>query len=247
MSIIDHPDIDDIELAVKEGRPLRPGRYRVSFALDSVDYQSLVLDDPVPLGRQILKAAGIKDVDGHSLFVITSEGDFEDVRSDEAVDLRGRAAHRFVAFSADPLYRVKLNDSRIVWGRPSIPEIVLRSLANVNNDESVFLEVRGGEDELIESGADVDLTTPGVERFITAPKKMTYTFFVDGKPYETDKKKLTGAQIKAMVPDWNPTHDLALEGEGDDPDRIIPDHETISLDTKHGVRRFSSVPKANFG
>ena len=82
MSITDHPDIDDVELAVRENRPLRPGRYRVSFALDSVDYRPTVLDDPVPLGRQVLKAAGIKDVDGHSLFVITPDGDFEDVRAD---------------------------------------------------------------------------------------------------------------------------------------------------------------------
>jgi hypothetical protein len=247
MSIIDHPDIDDVELAVREGRPLRPGSYRVSFALDGVDYHPIVLDDPIPLGRQILKTAGIKDIDSHSLFVITPEGDFEDVRADEEVDLRDRVAYRFVAFSTNPLYPIKLNDSRVIWGRPSIPEAVLRSLAGIRDDEAVFLEVRGGQDKLIEPGTDADLTPPGVEKFITAPNKVTYTFFVNGKPYETDKKKLTGAQIKAMVPDWDQTHDLALEGEGDDPDRIIADDETISLDPKHGVRRFSSVPKANFG
>lgn len=247
MSIIDHPDIDDVENAVKEGRALRPGRYRVSFALDDIDYQPIVLEDPVPLGRQILKAGGIKDVDGHALFVITPEGDFEDVRADEEVDLRDRAVHRFVAFSTDPLYRVKLNDSRIVWGRPSIPEAVLRSLAGIGADEAVFLEVRGGKDKLIEPGSEADLASAGVEKFITAPNKVTYTFFVNGKPYQTDQNKLTGAQIKAMVPDWDQTHDLSLEGAGDDPDRIIGDDEAVSLDPKHGVRRFSSVPKANFG
>ena len=247
MTIIDHPDIDDVESAVQESRALRPGRYRVSFALDDLNSQPIVLDDPVPLGRQILKAGGIKDVDGHALFVITPEGDFEDVRADEEVDLRDRAAHRFVAFSTDPLYRVKLNDSRIVWGRPSIPEAVLRSLAGIGDDEAVFLDVRGGKDKLIEPGSEADLAGDGVEKFITAPNKVTYTFFVNGKPYKTDKKNVTGAQIKAMVSDWDQTHDLSLEGAGDDPDRIIGDDETVSLDPKHGVRRFSSVPKANFG
>jgi hypothetical protein len=247
MSIIDHPDIDNVETAVQEGRALRPGRYRVSFALDDLAYQLIVLDDPVPLGRQILKAGGIKDIDGHALFVITSEGDFEDVRADEELDLRYRTAHRFVAFSTDPLYRVKLNDSHIVWGRPSILESVLRSLAGIEDDEAVFLEVRGGKDKLIEPGTEVDLAADGVEKFITAPNKVTYTFFVNGKPYETEKKKVTGAQIKAIVPDWDQTHDLSLEGAGDDPDRIIGDDETVSLNPKHGVRRFSSVPKANFG
>lgn len=247
MSIIDHPAIDDVEAAVQEGRALRPGRYRVSFALDGVDFQPLVLDDPVPLGRQIVKAADIKDVDGQSLFVITAEGDFEDVRPDEELDLRGRGAHRLIAFSTNPLYPAKLNDSRIVWGRPSIPEAALRSLAGAGDDEAVFLEVRGGRDKLIEPGSDADLTDPAVERFITAPHVKTYTFFVNGRPYETDSKKLTGAQIKAMVPDWDPQHDLSLEGVGDDPDRIIADDEAVSLAPKHGARRFSSVPKANFG
>lgn len=247
MSITDHPDIDDVELAVRENRPLRPGRYRVSFALDSVDYRPTVLDDPVPLGRQVLTAAGIKDVDGHSLFVITPDGDFEDVRADEEIDLRDRVAHHFVAFSTDPLYRIMLDDSRIVWGKPSIPEAVLRTLAGIGPDKAVFLEVRGGTDKLIEEGSEVDLTAPGVEKFITATIKVTYFFFVNGKRYETDKKKLTGAEIKAMVAGWDPTHDLALEGHGDEPDRTIGDEETVSLDPKHGVRRFSSVPKANFG
>lgn len=247
MPMIDHPDIDDVERAVQEGRPLHAGRYRVSFALDGIDYRPIVLDDPVPLGRQILHAAGIHDVDSHALFVITAEGDFEDVRADEEIDLRDREAHRFVAFSTDPLYRLKLNDSEIVWGKPAIPEAVLRSLAGIGADEAVYLEVRGGTDKLIEVGTDVDLTAPGVERFITARRPVVYTFFVNGKAYETDKEKLTGAQIKAMVPGWDPQHDLALEGEGDEPDRIISDGETVSLDPKHGVRRFSSVPKANFG
>jgi hypothetical protein len=247
MSLIENLDIDDVALAVQEDRPLRPGRYRISFAVESVDFHPLILDDPVPLGRQILKKAGVDDIDSHSLFVITPDGDFEDVRADEEVDLRSRAAYRFITFSTDPLYRVKLNDARIVWGRSSIPEAVLRTLAGINDDEAVFLEVRGGKDKLIEPGDMADLVADGVEKFITAPNNVTYTFFVNGKPYETKKKKLTGAQIKAMVPDWDAQHDLSLEGEGDDPDRIIADDEVVSLVPKHGVRRFSSVPKANFG
>ena len=163
MSLIENPDIDDVALAVQEARPLRPGRYRVSLAVDSVDFHPLILDDPVPLGRQILKKAGISDIDGHSLFMVTREGDFEDIRADEEVDLRDRAAYRFITFSTDPLYRVKLNDARIVWGQSSIPEAVLRSLAGINGDEAVFLEVRGGKDKLIEPDTTADLPADGVE------------------------------------------------------------------------------------
>ena len=242
-----HADVDEVADAVREGRQLRPGRYGVSFALDGLEFRRLVLDDPVPLGRQVLTAARATPVDDFALFVITATGDFEDVRPDEEVGLLDRRAHRFVAFSGDPLYRVKLNDSRIAWGMPSIPEAVLRALAGIGEDQAVFLEVRGGTDRLIPTGGEADLTGPGVERFVTAPHRVTYRFFVSGKSYETDQRNLTGAQIKAMVPGWDATHDLSLEGEGDEPDRIIPDQEAVDLDPSHGVRRFSSVPKANFG
>jgi Multiubiquitin len=79
------------------------------------------------------------------------------------------------------------------------------------------------------------------------PKKEAYTFFVSGKKYETDQESLTGLQIKARVADWDPSHDLVLEGHDNDPDSIIADNETVQLDRHKGPLRFSSAPKANFG
>jgi hypothetical protein len=79
------------------------------------------------------------------------------------------------------------------------------------------------------------------------PKKEIFTFFVSGKKYETDQESLTGLQIKARVVDWDPSHDLVLEGHGNDPDRIIADNETVHLEKDKGPLRFSSAPKANFG
>src|ERR1700750_3449089 len=79
------------------------------------------------------------------------------------------------------------------------------------------------------------------------PPLVTYSFFVGREKYETDQPVLTGLQIKAKVPDWDPTHALVLEGHGDDPDRVIRDDEPVSLEKAHGPLRFSSAPKANFG
>jgi Multiubiquitin len=75
-----------------------------------------------------------------------------------------------------------------------------------------------------------------------------YHFFVDATKYETDKANLTGAQIKAMVPGFNPAYQLYLEEHGDTPDKAISDGETVSLDPAgHGIRKFYSVPPATFG
>lgn len=78
-------------------------------------------------------------------------------------------------------------------------------------------------------------------------KPKAFTFFVNGVKYETSEASLTGLQIKARVADWDQSHDLVLEGHGNDADRIIRDDETVSLEKEHGPPRFSSVPKANFG
>lgn len=57
-----------------------------------------------------------------------------------------------------------------------------------------------------------------------------YHFFVDATKYETDKTSLTGAEIKAMLPGFNPTYQLYLEQPGDEPDKPVSDGEAISLD-----------------
>lgn len=78
------------------------------------------------------------------------------------------------------------------------------------------------------------------------PKKENF-FFVSGDKYTTDADALTGLQIKAKVPNWNPNHDLVLEGHGNEEDRVIKDDESVSLERDKGPRRFSAAPKANFG
>ena len=81
----------------------------------------------------------------------------------------------------------------------------------------------------------------------SAARPDRFIFFVNGTRYETDQEAMTGLQIKARVADWDQSHDLVLEGHGNEPDQIIADDAVVHLDTKHGPHRFSSVPKANFG
>ncbi len=79
-------------------------------------------------------------------------------------------------------------------------------------------------------------------------KNEVHKFFVGTVKYETDQPQLTGAQIKAYVPDVPPGTKLSLEGHGNDPDRIVLDDEFVSLDEHQGgPRRFTLVPPANFG
>lgn len=79
------------------------------------------------------------------------------------------------------------------------------------------------------------------------PPPHEYDFFVDIKPYSTELSRLTGRQIKAKVPDWDPTHDLSLEGVGGAPDQLISDEQEVDFATAAAPLHFSSVPRATFG
>ena len=71
-----------------------------------------------------------------------------------------------------------------------------------------------------------------------------YIFFVDNKEIVTERSSLTGQDIKAIarVPG---EYQLFLEEKGDNPDRVIPDSETVDL--RKSIKRFYAVPPATFG
>jgi hypothetical protein len=77
-----------------------------------------------------------------------------------------------------------------------------------------------------------------------AEQTKNHPFFVDGKRYETDKKYLTGVEIKARA-QVDPTYQLFEEEEGDTPDRAISDSESVDMEGKE--KHFFAVPPATFG
>lgn len=108
-----------------------------------------------------------------SLFALLANGGFEDVRLDEPFDLRGRGAERFVMFRTDRDFKFTVDNHQKQWGKPLITGKVLRKLANIQPGYALYLEVRGGQDREINDTDIVDLSKPGIERFITVIKETT--------------------------------------------------------------------------
>lgn len=193
--------VDDVGEAIREGRSLRPARaYRILFAQENLNFRAIEVSDPVPLGRQILAAAGLNARENFSLFAVLETGDFEDMRLDETFDLRGHGAERFVAFQTDREFKLTVNDSQVAWGKPAISGTALYELAKPGNNEAVFLVVRGGEDRQIEQGEIVDLTSPGVEHFVSAPKrKLKFEIVVNGHEVEVEGSHVTFEQLVSIA------------------------------------------------
>lgn len=195
------PEDDPDGEAVPEPQDLRLARgYRILYAQDNLNFRPLQVVDPVPLGRQILAAAGLDPRDGFSLFAILPTGDFEDVRLDEPFDLRERGAERFISFQTDRDYKLTLDDDQLAWGKPAINGAALYALAEIDAAEAIFLEVRGGEDRLIEPNEIIDLTAPGIERFITGPRPaLTFEIIVNARQHLVNDKRVTFEQVVQLA------------------------------------------------
>ena len=192
---------DDVGDAIREGRALREASaYRIRFALEGLTFRNIDVPDPVPTGRQILASAGLDHRADYILYAYLDTGDFEDIRLDETFDLRGRGAERFIAFKSDRDFKFSLNDRQLAWGRADILGSVLYELADITPDEAVFLEVRGGEDRLIDPDDRVNLDAAGIERFITAPKPQTgYLILVNAVEETVPDKHVTFEQVVKLA------------------------------------------------
>ncbi len=167
-------DVDDLETAIREGRGLHPARaYRIKVADETLDFRPIEVIDPMPLGRQILELARAHPIDEFSVFAMLPDGDFEDVRLDEPFDLRGRGTEKFIVFRTDRLFKFTIDNRQMEWGKPLISGLIVRRLAAVGPEYAVYLEVRGGQDREIKDADIIDLSKPGIERFITVIRETT--------------------------------------------------------------------------
>lgn len=198
MSLSNYDDVGD---AIREGRALREASaYRIRFALEGLTFRNINVPDPVPTGRQILASAGLDHRADYILYAYLDTGDFEDVRLDETFDLRGKGAERFIAFKADRDFKFSVNDRQLAWGRDDMLGSVLYDLADASPDEAVFLEVRGGENRLIDPDDRVNLDAPAIERFITAPKPETgYLILINSVEETVPDKHVAFEQVVKLA------------------------------------------------
>ncbi len=162
-------NIEDIEEAVRTGRAVRPhGPYRIAIGNDRLEYRAATIEDPVPTGRQILDAAGVRPANEHLVFQVLANGLLKELRPDETTDLRQKGVEKFLVFRNDRSFRFELDGRIFEWGGTFISGLTLKKLAEVDAATyGVWLELRGADDRQIGDTELVDLSAAGVERFFT--------------------------------------------------------------------------------
>jgi hypothetical protein len=146
-----------------------PDRFEVAIGDENLNFRTVVIDDPVPTGRQILKAAGAHPVEDFVALAVMPDGALEDLRLDELFDLRRHGVEQVVILRTDRSFRLFVDGKDISWGKSLISGLALKRLAGVDPaTHDMYQEVRGADDLLIRNTDLVDLSKPGVEKFFSA-------------------------------------------------------------------------------
>ncbi len=185
-------------------------RFAVLIADESLDFTKHVLDDPKVLGRQLIEVAGGHPIDEHVAIAILPNGDFEDIRLDESYDLRGRGAEKVLVARTDRSFKFKIDDSDLEWPRACITGFVLRKLAQLPANYSLWQEIPGQHDRKISDTDVINLAEAGVERFVSLIDQTTEgdalpskdQVFLSGHGYDFDvvvEGGNTGVVLKSVT------------------------------------------------
>ena len=226
MSINQIDNLEDIATCIAEGRaPRQHGPYRVLVGDADLKFQGVLIDDPVPTGRQVLEKSGLYPAMEHLLFAWLKDGTVEEIRLDETVDLFPRGVEKFIAFRTDRSFRFVLNDRRFTWGSPTILGRVLKSLARVDAaTHGVWLEQRDEADRLIADDESVSLAGGALERFRTAP---SFLLCIEDQEHRWPKSTVTTEKI-ADLGGWDPSKGV-IEIDEEQNERQLAPHEVVVL------------------
>ena len=215
-----------VEAGVTNGVNPTPGRtYRpLKVGNELLELRECEVDDPVPTGRQVLEAAGVRSVLDYLLFAMIEDGVLAEVRLDEAVDLARRRVKWFVLFKSDRSYRFVLDDRRFEWGAGTIRGHVLKVLAGVDSPTGVWIERQAHRDRLLADDEVVSLDADDIERFRTGP---VFKLRIEGRTYSWPRDTISTEEI-AELGGWNPA-DGVIEVDEDQVERQLAPDETVTL------------------
>lgn len=155
----------------------------IEIAGTDLAFRSVPLADATPSGVQIAHAAGYKADDNVYVLQLRHDGDLEDVRPSEAVNLAD--GNRFIVAIADRSFRLSMDGDPLDWPSRFITAGALRKLKAVPDDKAIYFEKTSEPDRLLTETEIIDLDHSGIERFKRG-KKESWKLNVQGVTIESD-------------------------------------------------------------
>ncbi len=215
-------------------------RHKIEVADETLAFRAVWIEDLTPTGFQLSAAAGFKPAQQATVLHILHEGELEDVRPSEAVDLRNSEG-RFVIVESDRSYRLTIDGERFDWPCRIVSGGLLRKLGRVRPDEkAIYLERSDEPDRLIGNHDLVDLDAPGIESFVS--RKLAWKLNVQGVILDVATPTIVvGDALTRAGFDPNQGWHIFLKIEGE-PKRAVGLTDTIDLRTR-GIEKLRLTPK----
>lgn len=225
---------------VSEAAPHRGAtRHIIEVADHTLTFRQVRIDDLTPTGTQLAITAGFKSADDVSVLHVVANGDLEDVRPNETVDLH-RGEGRFIIVASDRTYRLTIDGQRFDWPCRIVSGGLLRKLGQVPADKAIYFERHNQPDRLVGDCELVDLDATGVESFIS--RKLVWKLNVQGVVLELDSPSIVvrEALIRAgFNPDLGWQIFLKIVGQPKQPVGL-----TTELDLRTpGIEKLRLTPK----
>lgn len=138
----------------------------IEVADTTLNFRSLVIADSTPTGAQLAAAAGFAPAQQAIVLQILANGELEDIRPDEQVDLR-HSEGRFVIVESDRTFYFTVEGRRFDWPARIVSGALVCKLANVPDGKALYLQRTSQPDRLIGPHDLIDLAGSGIESFMT--------------------------------------------------------------------------------
>lgn len=190
-----------------------------------IDGEKYTLADPIVDGRDVLEIAEKRPLANFMVFQFLKNGQFEEIRQDEKVDLRDQGVETFLTFEGDRCFRLKIEDQVFTWGSNTITGRWLYKLGGIDSKTSdLYLISVGGEDKQIRPKDIVDLCDREVECFMARKK---FSICIEGKTYPWPKSTITTEEI-AVLGGWELSQGVVAIDK-DQNERTLQPGEVVSL------------------
>ena len=237
--------IEDVAAAIISGRGIRAeGPYGILIGDERLNYRTEIVQSAVVTGAQILAAAGAAGSVEHVAFQVLAGGLLESLRPDERVDLRSAGAEKFVVFRSDRIFRILVDDRTVEWGAARITGGTIKRLVGIKAfTHEVWQVLPSGEDVLVADDDFVDLSTPGVERFLV--KSISIRVIVNARPREVHKWRLAYWDIVKLafpeaVPAPNTVYSITYaRGPDSNPEGSVVESQQVLV--KNGMTFYVTV------
>lgn len=149
----------------------------ISIAGLSLVFQEFSISDATPTGAQLAAVAGFTPAQHATVLQIMANGELEDIRPSEQVNLRASTG-KFVIVESDRSYKLTVDGVRFEWPCRVISGGQLRKLGQVPAADEIYFDLPGNVDRVIDKHDLVDLDGTQIESFKT--RKRSWKLNVQG-------------------------------------------------------------------